>query len=714
MQRLSLGRSLRLALIGLTVTLAAIAALGVADLYRARQSYEDTLVTSSQLASAAANLATASVVLETVAAQIHGRPTRAQRETALAYRGAERHALALARGDGRSLALVRAEINAPGAAAALAAAARVQNRQSGRQRAAQARARSGSRRALALVVIAGAIALMGALALLALLIRAMRRPLDDLVEATRAMAAGELGRRVRSSGPRELRQLSEAFNQMGQDLEAATTRLEQERTRLATVIASLGDGLVVAEPASGTILAVNPRARQLLPALMVGRRLVDVSDALPPLERLVDAEHTIETGDRTLVVSAAHLAGEPAGGGSVLTIRDMTERARLDRAKSDFIATASHELRSPLTSIKGFVELLAQSPGQMSARQQQFVSIILRSADRLVDLVNDLLDVASLEAEQVQMHRRAVDVGEIVRELAELMGPRLAEKAQSLIVEVPPTLPLVLADPGRLRQIVQNLLTNAHLYTGEGGALRIACDARAGQVRISVADTGPGMDAGQLEHIYDRFYRGDEDHDAPGTGLGLSIVKSLVDLHEGRIDVASEVGRGTTFRVAIPAAGADTPGLIPALEALRGRLVLIVDDERELAGLIADQLRPFDVSTVIAASGAEALARLADQRFDAITMDVRMPEMDGVELLRRIRAEPELAAVPVVFVSVFSDMAELAGEWIVSKPIDADELRQVLGTAVSMGRSRVLIVARDLLHHRRRHDRTPWGRHRRG
>jgi signal transduction histidine kinase/CheY-like chemotaxis protein len=710
MQRLSIARSLRLALIGLTVILALIAALGVASLYSSRQSYENTLVSASELASESANLATASVVVETVAGQVHGTPTPAQRQTALAYRATERRALALAAVDPVSLKLVRHEISARSATAALSAAGRVQSRQTLRERQAQAHARSKSRQALLLIIVAGVIALLGALALVTLLIRSLRQPLDELVAATRAMAAGDLTRRVRPDGPRELLQLSEAFNLMGDHLAGATGRLERERSKLATTIAGLGDGLIVTEPGSSVIATMNARASELLPGLAPGSRADEPSGPLPPLVELVDGSLGIEHGGHSLVVSGAVVRGENDGdredGGSgegdstVLTVRDMTEWTRLDRAKSEFIATASHELRSPLTSIKGFVELLDNSSQGMSERQREFVSIILRSTDRLVDLVNDLLDVAQLEAAQIELRPRAVDVGEIVSELAELMGPRLADKQQSLSLELPAALPLAQADQSRLRQILLNLLTNAHLYTPEGGRLQVSADARDGQVRISVADTGPGMDSQTLEHIYDRFYRAQDDHSAPGTGLGLSIVKSLVDLHNGRLEVASEPGRGTTFRVSIPVADIAIEGLVPALEALRGRLVLVVDDERDLARLIADQLAPFDVSTVIAHSGAEALEILHRQRFDAITMDVRMPEMDGVQLLEQIRADPELAAVPVVFVSVSTNMTELDGEWLVSKPIDAAELAEVLGTAVSMGRSRVLVVGREELRQR--------------
>jgi CheY-like chemotaxis protein/two-component sensor histidine kinase len=378
----------------------------------------------------------------------------------------------------------------------------------------------------------------------------------------------------------------------------------------------------------------------------------------------------------------------------VWTVRDVSERAQLEQAKSDFVATASHELRSPLTSIKGFVELLATSPDGMSDRQREFVQIILRSTDRLVELVNDLLDVARIEAGHVEINRRAIDAGQAVREVVELIGPRVEAKQQTLRCHLGPALPLALADPARLRQIVANLLTNAHLYTPEGGRLEVSAEADGPWVKMSITDSGVGIPAEEVERVFDRFYRGSDGRTAPGTGLGLSIVKSLVDLHEGRIEVSSRPGEGTTFTIRIPSA-TGALGLTPSLEALRGRRILVVDDEPEIAQLIADQLAPFEVECTIAAGGREALEQLQGETFDAVTLDVKMPGMSGLDVLRQIRRDPVNHDLPVVFVSVASDHQDLAREWIVSKPIDADELREVLGAAVASGRSRVLVVGRE-------------------
>jgi signal transduction histidine kinase len=714
MQRLSIARSLRVALIALTLVLAVIAAVGVAGLYRARQHYENTLIQSSSLATAAANLAAAGVTEEEVLRDAAGpAAAAARRQAAAAYRSAAASAIALARADPISARLVRRQIAAESKARELAGTGRLrtasgaggpmarartlatqlQERQALRQKQARSKSRSDSRRAIVIIAVAGALALIAALALITALVSSMRKPLDELVEATRGLAAGELDRRVHPAGPSELRDLGTAFNAMGEDLAGAQRRIEAERERLAVTIESLGDALIVTEPGSARVATVNPRASELLPELPVGSDTDSENSPLPPLQSALSGETTIEHHGRALAVTAAHLGEHDSG--VVWTVRDMTERARLERAKSEFVATASHELRSPLTSIKGFVELLERSPENMSERQREFVEIILRSTDRLVDLVNDLLDVARIEADRVEINPRPIDVGEAVQEVVELMGPRIAEKRQELEVHVAPTVPLAMADPGRVRQIVANLLTNAHLYTDEGGRIRLVVEPDRAWVQIAISDTGVGMTADEAQRIFERFYRIREGGRAsPGTGLGLSIVKSLVDMHHGQIEVESEPGKGTTFRILLPAATAG-PDSIDALEAIRGRSVLVVDDEREIAELIAGQLAPLDVQATIALGGEEALHMLRSRRFDAITLDILMPGKDGFAVLREIRADPELRHTPIVFVSVFSGRHELAGEWVVAKPIDADELRDVLGSAVRAGRSRVLVVGRE-------------------
>jgi signal transduction histidine kinase/CheY-like chemotaxis protein len=714
-RRRSIARTLRIALLGLTILLAVIGAIGIAALYDARQDFEDSLSQTSAIEVAAANLQSDATALEAnlTRPESAGNAVFVAR-TAGVFDADARHLRSLLRTDVQSRARAAEIVPAQRASrvlrrlprrastraktlqrlpAVLRATRAIVSRQADRRTAALDTARSRTRSAIVAIVLGAGLALVAVLAFLTLLIRAMRRPLDDLVDATRKMAGGDLAVRVDADGPTELATLGESFNLMSADLAVAGARVESQRQRLATTIESLGDGLVICD-VQDVIVAMNPRAGQLVGQLRAGGPAHGGPSPLPALDAALAGEVTVEHGGVAIAVTAARLAGPE--GGVVWTLRDITERARLEQAKSDFVATASHELRSPLTSIKGFIELLQTTENDnLTPRQMDFIKIALQSTDRLVDLVNDLLDVARIESGQFEISPRSCDLRATVEEVASLMAPRIDDKHQRLDLQIVEPRPPALADPARVRQIVTNLLTNAHLYTGEHGTitLRLSGDARA--TRIAVSDSGRGMAPEDVRRVFDRFYRGSNDERrSPGTGLGLPIVKSLVELHGGSIDVRSQVGVGTTFEITLPAApGGATPGAPASRPPLAARRVLIVDDEPPLAALIAQQLEPLGVQSVQVHSGTAALHRLRHEHFDAMTLDVLMPGMNGFDVLEAVRADPKLRDLPVIFVSVSSTLSQLDGEWAVTKPIDRRRLSDVLSSAIQAKRTRVLVVA---------------------
>ena len=707
MRRLSIARSFRLALLGLTLTLAVLAGAGVARLYDARQRYEDRLGSAYALEASAGGLLAAGVVEEATLRNTRGRESgaAARRRARLAFGRAARQARRLAAEDPPSALLVdravaaqaqlrRGAHGAQGALAARQAIAALSDRQRVRREHARDIAGTDTRESIAVVAVGGVLALLLALGLVSAILAAVRRPLDELVDAAGDLAAGKPDVKVEERGPGELAELGTAFNRMAADLTTTRGQLEDERERLRSTIESLGDGLLVTD--GDVIEAANPRAGDLVPEATPGTAISDVEILPDPVDALA-GEVVFEHGPRTLAVTASRLGF--AGRGLVWTIRDVSERARLEQLKSEFVATASHELRSPLTSIKGFIELLSADPA-LTERQRDFVETVLTSTNRLVDLVNDLLDVTRIEAGRLEIHPRPTDVPELVEEVTGLMAARLVERDQDLRIDMEPDLPRALADPGRLRQVLTNLLTNAHLYTPEGGQLTVRAAATQGQVVIDVSDTGPGMTAEQVDHIFDRFYRGSQGSSQPGTGLGLSIVRSLVvDLMGGAIDLVSAPGEGTTFTVRLPRAGADADRAVRR-EALAGRRVLVLDDEEAVAELIAERLTSYGVEAVVENDGARALERLRTEHFDALTLDILMPGMSGFEVLRALRGDEQLRALPVVVVSVFSGREALSGEWVVAKPIDAEELADALGAAVLAGRVRVLAVGRDTVRQR--------------
>lgn len=716
LRRLPLAPTLTLALVGLTLVLSLVAALGIGNLYEARQDYEDSLARTYELESSSSRLLAAGVIEETSFRERGAGARAARRRAARAFDAVAAQSLSLASTDPRSERLVRARVSAERRARRLAARIPAAGRSPAterrlaeaifvareasedliarqRERRAEARqvAKEDSRSALVTAAGAGILALLGALALITALIGSIRRPLDELVSATQKLAAGDLSERVDPSGPQELRELDTAFNTMAERLEGAQSRIEAEREKLAITIESLGDALVVCD-AEGTITALNPRAHDIAPTLSLGANAHEAGSPLPDLDEALGAEAVVEAGDRTLSITASRL-GDQEGDGIVWTLRDISERARLDRIKSDFVATASHELRSPLTSIKGFVELLGRSQA-LGDREREFVDVILQSTDRLVDLVNDLLDASRLEAGKMEVHPRLFDVSEVVREVAAQMAARVTEKDQRLDLDLPPGLPRVLADPARVRQIMINLVSNAHLYTGEGGRITITIDRVQDGVELAVADSGRGMSQAEIDEAFDRFSRREDG--GSGTGLGLSIVKSLVDLQGGSIDVTSRPGEGTIFTVRLPAEPEGSHGEAPR-RAIRGKRVLVVDDELAIAELIAAKLEPFEVETELVTSGQEAIERLREGRFDAVTLDLLMDGVSGLDVLRELREDEDLRRTPVVVVSILSEHEALFGEWKVTKPIDSDELADALGSAVLAGRTRVLVVGRSLV-----------------
>ena len=282
------------------------------------------------------------------------------------------------------------------------------------------------------------------------------------------------------------------------------------------------------------------------------------------------------------------------------------------------------------------------------------------------------------------------------------MEPRMRAKGQRLDLQVYDPRPPALADPARIRQVVTNLVTNAHLYTPEGGAITLRLEGNDQATTITVADTGPGVSPEELRRLFDRFFRGSTDErKSPGTGLGpgdRQVARGPARRQRSTSTASSGAARrsrsGCRRR---RGAVASRPSAAMAPGALAAQRVLIVDDEPALADLIAQQLRALGVQSVQVNSGAEALARLRSERFDAMTLDVYMPGMNGFDVLRAVRADVRLHNLPVVFVSVASRSPELAGQWAVPKPINRQRLTEVLGAAIQARRSRVLVVAPDEL-----------------
>jgi signal transduction histidine kinase len=297
-----------------------------------------------------------------------------------------------------------------------------------------------------------------------------------------------------------------------------------------------------------------------------------ISSMRRPLEELVEAAGRLAAGDRGARVEVGGLSETAALGAAFNEMARELEieegrRNELDRLKDEFVLTASHELRSPLTSVQGFAELLMLDKDSLTPRQRETVEIILDNCRHLVRLLNDLLDLARSDAGRLAIRPQPTEVAPLIEDVARAMRARTEAAGQILSEDVQPGLPPIDVEPDRIRQILVNLLTNAHEYSAEGASIGVAARAVGAEVEISVSDNGPGIPADQLERIFERFTRGDAGltQRVGGTGLGLAISKSLVELHGGSIGAESTPGQGSTFRVRLPAAAG------PALDGGPGR-----------------------------------------------------------------------------------------------------------------------------------------------
>ncbi|HEY8081934.1 MAG TPA: HAMP domain-containing sensor histidine kinase [Solirubrobacterales bacterium] len=366
------------------------------------------------------------------------------------------------------------------------------------------------------------------------------------------------------------------FLQQRQDFEDATARSYQHeieaRNRLAQGQRPASARVaIVAEAQSRQVLREEIADETRDTALLVGAGLIAgltgaallfsglISSMRRPLEELVEASGKLASGNLEARVKIGGLSETAALGKAFNEMaeeiqRRAGERDRLDQMKDEFVLTASHELRSPLTSVQGFAELLMLEREKLSPKQAETVEIILDSTRHLVHLLNDLLDLARSNAGRLAIKPVPTEVESLVEDAVRTMRSQTEARNQLLSDEVEPDLPRVSADRDRIRQVLVNLLTNANEYCPQGAAICVKARRIGAEVEIAVIDDGPGIPAEQLEQIFDRFTRGDAGltQRVGGTGLGLAISKSLVELHGGTISAESRPGDGSEFRMRLP------------------------------------------------------------------------------------------------------------------------------------------------------------------
>ena len=373
----------------------------------------------------------------------------------------------------------------------------------------------------------------------------------------------------------------------------------------------------------------------------------------------------------------------------------------IDRMKGDFLSMISHELRTPLTAIIGYTDLLLrQIHGALTDRQAHHQQAVKKAANRLLALINDLLDLNRLEGRHVVLTPEDVSVVDAVRRAVSQVATSAEQREVELRLDVPLAPIAVHADQERLHQILVNLLDNALKFTSPNGTVTVRVDQGDALTTVSVVDTGVGVPADQLDRIWDRFHQADSStrRQFGGTGLGLAIVRHLVELHGGSVSVASPgPDQGSTFSFSLPVAGAVSgsaaaaPGRpsAPAAQPGPARTVLIVDDEPDNREVITSIVQDILGHTVLTATnGREALDQ-AKRGPDLVLLDLRMPGMSGFEVARSLKQRPETAAIPIIAITALDDeddrreASEAGCIGCVTKPFSEESLASAVTDVLS-------------------------------
>ncbi|KAF0206904.1 MAG: two-component hybrid sensor and [Actinobacteria bacterium] len=490
--------------------------------------------------------------------------------------------------------------------------------------------------------------------------------------------------------------------------------LESYRRRAEAILASTGDGLIVFDP-EDIVTYMNPAAITLAglnPKQFLGKRshlwqmlsMTPEDSFDPPVDgsqvrevRLEDPEHRIldVRTDPVLDESGGYL-------GFVATLHDVTAERDVGQMKNEFVSTVSHELRTPLTSIKGYIDLILDGEaGEINEIQREFLSIVKQNSDRLVELINDMLDISRIESGRIHLKIQPLEMADLIAGAVDTFQAVADQSGHKIIAKAPMDLPKAAGDRDRVGQVLMNFMSNAIKYSPEGGSVTVAAKADGDMVTVSISDQGIGIAKDDQAKLFTKFYRVDSSltREIGGTGLGLSICKSIIDLLGGKVGVKSSAGKGSTFWFSLPMASQNlvrTPGLEGS--GVAGGTVLVVDRDPEIANLVETYLVKQGYDVVKAHTADEAMQKAIEAHPRVITLDVMLNDGDGFDLLQRLKDQPETAEIPVLVLSIVCDegrSCRLGASEYLEKPINKDRLTQIVDNLVGSVSSPVVLVVDD-------------------
>ncbi len=522
------------------------------------------------------------------------------------------------------------------------------------------------------------------------------RPIVEIQQGAERIGAGNLDSVIEMHRSDEIGSLADSFNEMTAHLKQNRLQLEEMANKYRGIFENASEGIFQSE-LGGQLLTANVAMAHML-GYDSGKELCDSISADGLYVNQGEREHMLallnqegriqnhelifkrKDGGTVWVELSAHLIRE-AGGATVIEgiVHDISERLEREKAererqaaelasqaKSEFLANMSHEIRTPMNAVIGMTDLALRTP--LTPKQKDYLTKIRTSSRSLLGIINDILDFSKIEAGKLSIEHVEFQLQEVIENTASMVSHRAAEKGLELLMSIADGVPCSLrGDPLRLGQVLLNLANNAVKFTQKGEvALRVelddspttACGSADAtdkvRVRFTVSDSGIGIENDKLDMLFESFTQADGSTTRKfgGTGLGLAITKRLVEMMEGRIEVSSEVGKGSVFVVhlEIERQEQEHEYLVPEQEGVSGLRVLVADDNDHARDILSEMLESFRFHVETAASGDEALSilRTAEQPFDLVLMDWKMPGLDGVQTTRRIREESRFNRLPLV------------------------------------------------------------------
>jgi signal transduction histidine kinase len=348
------------------------------------------------------------------------------------------------------------------------------------------------------------------------------------------------------------------------------------------------------------------------------------------------------------------------------------------RHKSEFLASMSHELRTPLNAVIGFSDVLLERMfGDLTERQEEYVRDIRASGRHLLELINEILDLSKVEAGRMELDVAPLSLPDLLAHGMAMVRERAVSHRIAVTLDVAPEVGTIWADELKLKQVVLNLLSNAVKFTPDGGSVAVKAEIAGGEARVEVRDTGIGIAEADQERIFEAFQRGGRQAPAEGTGLGLTLSRRIAELHGGRLWMKSREGEGSTFTFAVPVRRV---GDVPD----RRGTVLVIEDDPPSAELLSVYLEGAGYQAVVARDGTAGLELARELLPRAVILDIRLPDVDGWELLARLKGEPQTAALPVVVVSMLDERSHglaLGAAGYLVKPVAREQILDALELA---------------------------------